>query len=28
MNEGKMHAISVRATGGPEVLEYLEIDVP
>src|SRR6185295_18180905 len=28
MTEGKMHAISVRATGGPEVLEYLEIDAP
>ena len=28
MSEGKMYAISVRATGGPEVLEYLEIDVP
>jgi NADPH2:quinone reductase len=28
MSEGKMHAISVRATGGPDVLEYLEIDVP
>src|SRR6476619_3199501 len=28
MTEGKMHAISVRATGGPEVLEYLEINAP
>src|SRR6476469_457226 len=28
MSSGKMQAIQVRGTGGPEVLEYVEIDVP
>jgi NADPH2:quinone reductase len=28
MNSGKMHAIQVRETGGPEALQYREIDVP
>ena len=28
VSSGKMHAIQVGQTGGPEVLEYVEIDVP
>ena len=28
MSEGKVHAIQVHRTGGPEVLEYTEIDAP
>jgi NADPH2:quinone reductase len=28
MGEGLMHAIQINATGGPEVLEYREIDAP
>ena len=28
MSAGKVHAIQVRSTGGPEVLEYTEIDAP